>query len=772
MELSSDQNSDVNIKLFDLLKSHNWKEFIRYVNSVEHVDLNVRDDQNNYLLTYAILYNRSDIVKLLINKGSRIDIIDNEDRSILYVAIRYDYQEIIDILLEHNKNSIGIFLFDIRDRSNHVPIHYTILFNNAVALTKLLDSGASPNTIDTNGYNSLHLSVYMRSYKMCSIIIKYNIDINSRINSGETALHIACNLQLVDIVKLLILNGINVNIQDFDHEFTALHYCVNLNNKELVSILLKNGADPNIQDIVGNTVIHMAISENNLECLAMIVEDKSDRKTKPLNLNLWNFDGKIALLIALEINPPNLTKYIDFLLDNSNLNIQDNDGNTCFYLLCLRNLWEEYRPRLIKKKLDAFIANKRNIRPIDTIKPKDMDEYIDMLVDSYLYRLRNAGVYWSEEWENMCTKELYYDNLTDDQKESLSDIKNIFDKNITKNIIDKNITDKNITNKTLDICRVIISEKIKAIYERKDIKSCSKSYPLRKGSMCLYIDQGQNLNVCTFTGSTLDILIGLIYLLKKHPDTCSTFSRNFSENKELCKFYKSIGIIMNTKCEFLNFEIVWVHHKLYLVEDFYDNFRKCISRNDKRFVIIPLGIEMREGSHANYLLYDKKNNEIERFEPHGQNTPLGLNYNPSLLDNILEVRFTEIDSKIKYIRPKDYLPKIGFQLLDVYERNKKKIGDPGGFCALWVIWYIDMRLTYKEIDRKILVKKMIQTIRSQNISFKNLVRNYAKNILDIRDKMLEKAGLDINDWLNDQYTEHQIDILLKELTREVTYLLP
>lgn len=749
-------SSNINFKLFDLLKTHNWSEFIEFINSIENVDLNIRDNSNNYLLTYAILYNQSQIVRLLINKGARIDILDNEDRSILYIAIRYDYQQIIDILLQYNKDSIGISLFDIRDRNNNVPLHYALLFRNYASLVKLLDAGASPNVADRNGFNALHLSVYTRSIELCSTVLKYNIDINSRLNSGETALHIACNLQLTDIAKLLIANKINVNIQDYDHEFTALHYAININNKELIVLLLNNGADPNLQDIIGNTVIHYAVSENNLESLAMLI-NRSYNENYQLNLNLWNFDGKIALLIVLEIEPSNITEYIDLLLPESSLNIQDNEGNSCLHLFCMKNLWKEYKNQLVMKKLDVFLPNKANIRPIDIVDPSDIEIFLNMVVDSYINKLRNSNDSWSEEWENMCKKELYYGNLTDEQLKAipLNDLNKI-----------------NKSNENSDICRIIIYDKLKQMYERKDVKMCSKSYPLKRGFMCLNISEGENLNVCTFTGSTLDILIGLIYLLRKHPDACSTFSRNFSENKELCKFYKSIGIIMNTRCEFLNFEIVWVHHKLYLVEDFYDNFRRCISRQDKRFVIIPLGIEMREGSHANYLLFDKDKNEIERFEPHGYNIPTGLNYNPNLLDDVLEKRFKEIDKNIVYVRPKQYLPRIGFQLLDVYERRKRRIGDPGGFCALWAIWYIDMRLTYKDISRTDLVKNMIGTIKSQNISFKNLIRNYARNILDIRDKILMKADLDINDWMNDQYTEHQIDIVLKELTKEVTYLIP
>ncbi|AYV81654.1 MAG: ankyrin repeat protein [Harvfovirus sp.] len=739
-----------NLKLFDLLKSQKWKEFTEYINSIEHIDLNIRDDQNNYLLTYAILYNQPKIVRLLIEKGARIDIVDNEDKSILYIAIRYDYQEIITILLEYNENNIGIFLFDIRDRNNNVPIHYTILFNNPEGLKKLLKAGASPNTREKNGYNSLHLAVYMRSFNMCAVIQEYNIDINARSNSGETALHIACNLQLIDIVKMLISNGINVNIQDYEHEYTALHYSVNLNSKELVGILLKNKADPNLQDVVGNTVIHYAVSENNLECLTMILASGENK----VNLNLWNLDGKIAFLMALEIDMNNLSEYIDLLLPDSNLNIQDTNGNTCLHLICNRELWKEYQPQLIKKKLDVFLPNKLDERPIDYVGKKDFDNFLQMIVSGYLYRIRNVDIYWSEEWENMCKKELYYGDLTEEEEK----------------VVRREIP--LVKAGQHDICRDIIENKLRKTYERKDMKICSKSFPLKRGFMCIDLSEGQNLNVCTFTGSTLDILIGLIYLLNKHTNACSTFSRNFTENKELCKFYRSIGIIMNTRCEFLNFEVVWVHHKLYLVEEFYDNFRRCISKGDKQFVIIPLGIEMRVGSHANYLIYDKVIHEVERFEPHGSSTPPGLHYDPTLLDNILEVRFKEIDPEIKYVRPKDYLPKVGFQLLDVSERRKKRIGDPGGFCALWTIWYVDMRLSHRDLPRRTLVKKMIQTIKSQNISFKNLIRNYAKNIIDIRDRILNKAQIDINDWLNDQYNEHQIDIILKELTREVGLLIP
>ena len=44
---------------------------------------------------------------------------------------------------------------------------------------------------------------------------------------------------------------------------------------------------------------------------------------------------------------------------------------------------------------------------------------------------------------------------------------------------------------------------------------------------------------------------------------------------------------------------------------------KCKS-SGKRFSILSITIRGGGGLHANYLLYDSKLNEIERFEPHGK----------------------------------------------------------------------------------------------------------------------------------------------------------
>jgi len=328
----------------------------------------------------------------------------------------------------------------------------------------------------------------------------------------------------------------------------------------------------------------------------------------------------------------------------------------------------------------------------------------------------------------------------------------------------KDLDDDNVKNE----CFMLIRNKLKGDIKRYlagQLEYCQRSYPTNI-TECIDVKEGLMLDVCTFTGSELDVLIGLMFLLKKHPNACSTLGKNHTPNDDMCNFYRSMGLIMNGRCEFINFEIVWIDYKLFMIENFSDLFTTCI-KSKARFVIVPIGIELKTGSHANYLIYDKSIKEIERFEPHGGTTPIGFNYNSHGLDDILEEYFKSIDKDIRYIRPQEYIPKIGFQVMDSQEERQKRIGDPGGFCALWSIWYVDQRLTYDTYDRNELVANLFENIKSQGVSYRNLIRNYSRNIISERDKLLKMINIDINDWLNDNYTYTQLDEFIAILISEI-----
>ena len=65
----------------------------------------------------------------------------------------------------------------------------------------------------------------------------------------------------------------------------------------------------------------------------------------------------------------------------------------------------------------------------------------------------------------------------------------------------------------------------------------------------------------------------------------------------------------------------------------------------------------------------------------------------------------------------------------------------------------------------------MSTMISDNIPFRNMIRNYSTAVTTIRDNILKKANMDINDWLNDNYTQEQLDLFMSELdTRVITMI--
>ena len=744
--------------LFEHIRNHEWTEFKKVLELDKSVDVNIRDNQANYLLTYAVRFNRLDIVSMILSRGGKYDIVDRLERSILYDAIESNYLPIIKTLLTHSEKSIGIMITDIRDLIGNIPLHYAIKFKNEEVVSLLIQYKSNPYTTDADGYNSLHLAVRSGSIKIVSAIISVMSTIDTKTNRGETALHIAINYQFNLIAALLLNEGANPNIVDSDDEFSPLHYAVGWNSLDIIELLADKGADPNVQDIYCCTPLMYCIKEDYEAAFNKIITKYDDPKLKlKIKYNLWNLDGKIVLHDILEHYNETKLHYVDKLIKYSNLSVQDNNGNTCMHYLIVLDLWKNYIDILETKKINIFAKNSAEKAVIDLIytddkydvpKMIDYNKFIDTITKSYVYMLKKQKKEWVTELDKICSRDM--SELTNDEK-----------KFITDNISNENDIDTG--------CYLLIRNKligdIKKYREGK-LSYCQRSYPTTT-SRCVEVTEGVVLDVCTFTGSLLDVLFGLIFLIKKHGSiVCTTLGKHHTPRDELCNFYKSMGLIMNGRCEFLNFEIVWIDYKLYLIDDFSELFSACVQSN-ARFIIIPLGIEMKTGSHANYLIYDKELKELERFEPHGGTTPIGFNYNTHFLDDILTEYFKSIDKDIKYIKPNDYIPKIGFQLMDSQEENKRRIGDPGGFCALWSIWYVDQRLTYYTYDRKSLIKELFKNIKAQSVSYRNMIRNYSKNIIKQRDELLVSADMDINDWLNDNYTYTQLDKFIGILMSEI-----
>ena len=388
---------NINIKLFNYFKDHSWKKIINLLKNNNNIDVNLRDNNNNYLIQYAIIFNKIEIVKLLLRKESKLDIIDSDGKTLLFIPIKYNFLDILNILLIKNKLYIGESIINIKDNNGFTPLHYSILNSNINALKIILKFKPNINIKDNNGNNPLHYAIIKNNISIVKLLINTDININSRNNNGETPLHIACNYQLFDIVNILLKNKANPNIVDYDNNLTPIIYSTSLNNIKISEILFNYNADINISDSNGNNAINHSIMENIPYLINLYTSNNQN------NFNFFNINGKTPLHLILDSYIDNKLDIssinFELFLNNTNINSQDNNGNTILFLLIISDLWKKYINILKNKKLNIFIKNNKNQILINLINHNEKEKFINLVIDSYFNTLRKSNNNsWNLEW--------------------------------------------------------------------------------------------------------------------------------------------------------------------------------------------------------------------------------------------------------------------------------------------------------------------------------------------------------------------------------------
>ena len=91
-------------------------------------------------------------------------------------------------------------------------------------------------------------------------------------------LRTAIAVDRLDIVKLLLAKGADINIKSFDD--TLLHVAATHGSGELVELLLAQGADVNARDSIGSTPLNTAVHNENYAAVKTLLTRGADINTK------------------------------------------------------------------------------------------------------------------------------------------------------------------------------------------------------------------------------------------------------------------------------------------------------------------------------------------------------------------------------------------------------------------------------------------------------------------------------------------------------------
>ena len=255
-----------------------------------------------------------------------------------------------------------------------------------------------------------------------------------------------------------------------------------------------------------------------------------------------------------------------------------------------------------------------------------------------------------------------------------------------------------------------------------------------------------------FVGSAYVESLFYLYLLKKYKSECYV-------GKETKK--RRLGLAIDIKDKYPKKEMEEMEEYL---EDVASQVAECIVRG-KTIIIIPLQIKVKEGYHANVLIYRKNNNQLEHFEPHGkyyefkeeekgnvEKTKVKLFNMFVKMINTELIRSRYKMPPIKYTKSNDVCPYIhGLQNLEGTSKLKKTNQEPNGYCVAWSMFFTELCLKNPEIPSSMLLDnvydKLIKTSNAGDY-LKKVIRGYAGIIYEKFTKMLsvffkEKVTIDM-----------------------------
>jgi cytochrome c len=118
---------------------------------------------------------------------------------------------------------------------------------------------------------------------------------------GVTALYIACEKGNLDLAKLLIDRGADVNLP-VSWQRTPLYAATNGGYADIVKLLLENGADPN-HLAKAQTPLHMAAENGCLQCVIHLVDAGAD-------VNALTSDGNPPIHFAKRSGHDDIAAYL------------------------------------------------------------------------------------------------------------------------------------------------------------------------------------------------------------------------------------------------------------------------------------------------------------------------------------------------------------------------------------------------------------------------------------------------------------------------------
>ncbi|KAJ9272423.1 hypothetical protein DTO212C5_1608 [Paecilomyces variotii] len=282
------------------------------------------------------------IVELLLSYGAAPDPTDNSGITPLWSAAQQGHAKIVRRLLEADAR-VDVTSYD----GSRQPIHQAAQNGHLETVQVLLDFGAKA-TPEEDSFDDTTPSPFWLACgstngntDIVKLFLHHGADVNFSVaSSGKKPLHAAAYRGHVDITRLLIERGCNVDAKE-DDGWTALMLASQEGHLPLVNLLVEKSANVNAEEKDGATSLWIASQQGHTEIVRRLLELEAKQlptrsaqrrpihqaaqnghlsvlqmllKAAPEDINAEDKNGATPLLLAAQENQPRYLAIMNHLI--------------------------------------------------------------------------------------------------------------------------------------------------------------------------------------------------------------------------------------------------------------------------------------------------------------------------------------------------------------------------------------------------------------------------------------------------------------------------
>lgn len=207
-------------------------------------NIDARADTEETPLLMAAFFGRQLAANTLLKFGADIDAIQRDGRTAAMAASYLGKTNVLRVLISGGAN------LDIVDHEGYTALRCAIESGHVAAATLLLKERVRVNTAYTDHQETaLHLAVRMNQPAVITALLEKGADIEACDADGDPPLEWAVETGCLELVKLLLEHGAQINRRNPSTGETVLLWAVRSGHVDVTQLLLARGADPAAIDL-------------------------------------------------------------------------------------------------------------------------------------------------------------------------------------------------------------------------------------------------------------------------------------------------------------------------------------------------------------------------------------------------------------------------------------------------------------------------------------------------------------------------------------------